>query len=737
MNPPSSHLSEARGGLEAALQGATTAVGPVLLFLGLFGPVALGAGLWASLITATVVPLAGLLFRGHPALPGGSRTASLATYTGLVLQLAWAGSAEAGRSGAAHLSMAQLTQGLAAGSVMFALASVLVWLAGTLRLGHLFKMIPTPVATGISNGTALLLLSLALGQVTQHHILSLVTATTMLGSYLLWSQLQRRSKLASPVPAILVALLLGPLVAAALEPAVTVRLAPALSLQGEWLPSRLWPVLQLRDTYPLLLLALPGAVTLALVMVLETFTAASQMQTRFGLRVDPNRELLALGGANFVSAMLGGVPYAASPLRSIANWQAGGRGVPAAVLCLSISGALLLGLGQWLMAMPAGVAAGLLLLQAVTMVEMSFLRRLWRLGPPRDWRRHAERDLGFWITLTITLIGFFGNLIWACFMGVGLSCLLVLRRVSANLTAHWTYLDQRRSRRIRSAAESDSLNRLRHRVAVLQLTGHLFFGNSMRLMQLADELSPETMVVVLDVSRVHDVDPSGAAAVTWLIRTLSDRRLQLLLSGINVSPSADLRHAVQDLTGVQFCIDLDRALERAEDEVLMNATVQATPLLRTPLADNQLLQGLNPQELTEVLLLGTSREVTRGEALFHHQDVADGVWLLEEGHVSVLTGEDANSPRVATFGPGQFVGEMSLIDGKTRSATALADTPLKAMLLDLDAIAALEQRHPELALKLMRNIARELSNRVRTSTALLTQQSSPLVWSDSTSGARV
>ena len=137
-----------------------------------------------------------------------------------------------------------------------------------------------------------------------------------------------------------------------------------------------------------------------------------------------------------------------------------------------------------------------------------------------------------------------------------------------------------------------------------------------------------------------------------------------------------------------------------------------------------------------VLMLGTRREVARGETLFYRHSVADGVWLLEEGHVSVLTGEGDDSPRVATFGPGQFVGEMGLIDGKTRSATARADTPVKALLLDLEAISTLEQRHPELALKLMRNIARELSNRVRTSTALLTQQTAPLGWSDGNSGVQ-
>ncbi len=49
---------------------------------------------------------------------------------------------------------------------------------------------------------------------------------------------------------------------------------------------------------------------------------------------------------------------------------------------------------------------------------------------------------------------------------------------------------------------------------------------------------------------------------------------------------------------------------------------------------------------------------------------ADGIWLLESGTVSILAGEGNDAIRLATFGSGQFVGEMGFIDGKPRSAMA-------------------------------------------------------------------
>ena len=720
---------ELRGGTEAALQGASGAIGPVLLFLALFGSNSLSAGLWAAVVTATVVPLLGLLCRGHPGLLSSPRTASLTAYAAMVLQLALAGASEAERAAHGGLTQAQLLRGLSAGSLMFALASMLVLLAGRLRLGRVFKMIPTPVTAGISNGTALTLMVLALKQMAPSGSHAVLTTLAMLIVFWGWTRLQGRLQPLENIPAIVVSAITGVLISASfgLEP---VQATGAASLSQAWLSLRLWEQQPLHGITHLIFLGLPGAVTLALVMMLETFTAASQMQTRFGLRVDPDRELLALGAANLASAALGGVPCTGSPVRSVSNWHSGGRGMPAALLCLTLTGAMLVLLEHWLLALPAGLAAGLLLLQASAMVDPAFVSRAFQLARSRKLFEGGTHDLGFWIVVGISLVGFFGNLIWACFVGIGVSCLLVLRRVSGNLTAHWTYLDSCRSHRIRHVEESTLLTQHQHEVAVLQLTGHLFFGNSTRLMQLVDELHPNVGAVVLDVSRVHDVDPSGSDALLWLIKSMKERGHAMLLSGLQQTNSTELRHVLQDVSGVEQKIDLDRALEAGEDLVLARFSAKTSDQ-HTTLNDNLLLQGLTADEVTEVTRLGISRQVEPGTALFVRDAVADGVWLLQQGQVSILAGSERDSARLATCSAGQFVGEMSLIDGQTRSASAYADSTVVALLLDGQGINELTQKSPGIALKLLRNIARELSIRVRTSTALLTQRDQSMGWVES------
>ncbi len=724
---------ELKGAVAATLQGLINVIGPLLLFVSLLGPQAQAAGFWATLVTVTVVHLVALAFRGQPAVLPSARTASLVAYIGLVMQLALASGAQPGLD--QGLSLRQLSVGLAAGSLMFLLASGLVVLTGALKLGNVFKMIPTPVTAGISTGIALVLIALAVRKVSGGNGWTALTASAMLVAYLLWPVVMQRQRGLRVIPPIVVAPLLGAMVAWWVEPIA----APAASFTSltsagpwAWLPIQLWPLLADQDLIKLIAVGLPGAVTLALVMILETFTAAAVMETRFGVRINANRELLVLGGANVVSALVGGVPSTGSPVRSVSSWLDGGRGVVASLLTLLLSGMLVIALSAWLLVLPAGVVAGLFLVQAVIMFDPAFLRRLKSLVRSRQWRITGTQDLGFWITLAISLVTFFGNLVWACCIGVALSCLAVLRRVSASLTAHWAYLDQYRSRRVRSTGEINNLARTFHRVGVLRLTGHLFFGNSARLMQLADDLHQDSKAVVIDVSQVHDVDPSGVEAVSWLIRALIERHLKVVVTGLKRTQAAHLRFRLQAAEGVQHRADLDRGLEACEDLVLMNSTVMTGGLMSQALAQNSLLQDLTEDEITAVLKLGETRDIAQGAVLFRKDTPADGIWLLESGVVSILTGEGDNAIRLATFGPGQFVGEMGFIDGKTRSATAWADSPVRALLLDTGAIAELLAHESEIALKITRNIARELSHRVRLSTALMADKAadSSSVWAN-------
>ncbi len=720
--------NEIRAGMEAALQGLPSAVVPVLLFQGVFGSLGLAAGFWAALVASTAGAAVSFVLRGQVAMLFGSRGASLSVYAALILHLA---QALPGSSATGPFTLAQFSTAIALASLLYLGASALIVLVALARVGNVFRMIPAPVNSGIANGTALGFCWLAL-----QHLMTGTTAAWLTAALMLLCFLVRVPAGLRRVPSVVIALACGLAVALVFEP---VHATPAafVAPSAHWLSLQLWQNLPGEDLMRLLTVGLPGAMTLSLVLILETFTTAGIMQTRCGVRIHANRELLILGLSNACSAILGGVPVAMHPVRSMANWLAGGRTYISSLCALLLTGALLWTVGGWLVVLPAGMVAGLLLIQACLQADRVFLGRLQSVVVQRQWLMDGRMDIGFWIALSMALVAFFGSLVWACSVGIALSSLVVLRRVSTNLTARWTYMDQVHSRRIRSAAENTNLQRMARRVAALRLTGHLFFGNSARLTQLVDELHADARCVVLDVARVTDVDASGAEAIVWITKALQDRGIAVVLTGLARTRSTELRHVLQDVKGIQRLVDLDRGLEACEEMVLQNSTVLAMPLLRTPLQNNVLLQDLDAGEVQRVLELGEHRQVAKGQALFKRETLADGIWLLEEGMVSILANDSTVSARLSTFGPGQFVGEMGFIDGRTRSATAMADSPVTAFLLGRQAIDTLVQEQPATAVKITRNIARELSYRVRSTSALVAEETAEeaVGWNTSTLGA--
>lgn len=110
-----------------------------------------------------------------------------------------------------------------------------------------------------------------------------------------------------------------------------------------------------------------------------------------------------------------------------------------------------------------------------------------------------------------------------------------------------------------------------------------------------------------------------------------------------------------------------------------------------------------------------TREYPAGAALFHEGDSSDVVYLVRSGTVAVIK-ERGDSPvllgRVRT---GEFLGEMGVVEGLPRSATARAETPVTAEVYESGQFLELVASDSELALNLIRRLSvrlRKVDNRV-------------------------
>lgn len=109
-----------------------------------------------------------------------------------------------------------------------------------------------------------------------------------------------------------------------------------------------------------------------------------------------------------------------------------------------------------------------------------------------------------------------------------------------------------------------------------------------------------------------------------------------------------------------------------------------------------------------------------GDVLFHEGDVAGDMYVVLEGEIEVLKrSRQGSDSRVAMLGPGDWFGEMSIVDVQPRSATVRAIAPSRLLRItakDLDALYRFDLKAYSL---IVLNLARELSRRLRVADSIL------------------
>src|SRR5262245_52918348 len=103
------------------------------------------------------------------------------------------------------------------------------------------------------------------------------------------------------------------------------------------------------------------------------------------------------------------------------------------------------------------------------------------------------------------------------------------------------------------------------------------------------------------------------------------------------------------------------------------------------LAQVSFFADLDEPELRDLAESCRLRAFERGEVLFHEGDDAANLYVLQEGQVKVvLIDDDGEETILHLAGAGDSLGELSLVDGEPRSATAVALTHVKALALHRD-----------------------------------------------------
>ena len=116
--------------------------------------------------------------------------------------------------------------------------------------------------------------------------------------------------------------------------------------------------------------------------------------------------------------------------------------------------------------------------------------------------------------------------------------------------------------------------------------------------------------------------------------------------------------------------------------------------------------GLSRQELERLAGWTFEIEVPAGEELLKEGRLAHEFFVIEDGAVEVRS----DGKRIAELGPGDFFGEIALLEGGTRTATVVATTPLRLIVMSAHEFRRMEQEFPVLADRVRSAVRARLSD---------------------------
>ena len=507
--------------------------------------VAIGAGIAPSqgLFTAIVAGFLISLMGGSRVQVGGPTSTLIVILYGIML-----------RHGFEGMLMATFMAGLIL--ICFGLAG----------LGTYIKYIPYPVVTGLTTGIAVVIFSsqfkdflgLQMGSVPLdfvskwqaywQHIHTINPSALCIGFVTLGLIIYLRRR-HPRYPSALIALTATTLLAWLFK----VEVATIGSVYGDLsrtLPKPVFPHFAFGEC----LAIIPDALTIAILLGIESLLSAVVAEGMTGWRHQSNCELVAQGLANICSTFFGGLPAAGSISRTAANVKSGASTPIAGMSHALIIFGLLYFLAPLIARVPLAALAAVLLMMAWSMSELHHFFHLFT-APKRD----------VFVLVTVFTLTVLINLTAAVQVGMILAAFLFMKQMSdlsdVVSIASLEELEVDNERLSKDVIPED--------VEVYEINGPFFFGVADRLKNLMNEFTRPPKVFILRMRRVPTIDASGMHALEEFYSECHRQGTVLLLAGVKKSPLADLkRYHLDELIGEDHIFShINSALEFARELV--------------------------------------------------------------------------------------------------------------------------------------------------------------------------
>lgn len=304
---------------------------------------------------------------------------------------------------------------------------------------------------------------------------------------------------------------------------------------------------------------------------------------------------------------------------------------------------------------------------------------------------------------------------------LGLHFLQPPRAAAATVRARYT-LAEVRSKRRRPAEESRLIADHGREVRVFELQGDLRLATIEPVLHALADDDASLRIAVLDFKRVSHADAASTTMLAALIARCAQRDQHVVLTRVrrgDLLAGLDREVDPRAARAFSFQPQLDLGLEWCEHELLSRHGGGRSASTRVELARHRLCEGAEPREIEFLAALVQRRHYEPGALIVRRGEPADAIYLLLGGEVSVVVDlPGGGQKRLSTLSAGMSFGEMALLDGGLRSASARADTDVECAALTSAAFARIEREQPALAIRMLRS----LLQRATQTTAQLTAE---------------
>ena len=418
---------------------------------------------------------------------------------------------------------------LTASATLAALTGTMLILAGLLRLGFVANFISTPVLTGFKAGIGLVIV---LDQVPKLLGIHIQKQGFFLDILSIVQHLPQTSWLTLVVAAATLLVLLGMEKLLPHSPAPLVAVgggiaavwlfglqAHGVAIVGhipQGLPSLVLPDLTLVQQM------LPGALGIALMSFTESIAAGRAFAQSGEPPINANRELLATGAANIGGALFGAMPAGGGTSQTAVVRAAGGRSQKTSLVTAGAAAATMLLLAPLLGMLPNATLAAVVIVYSVGLIQPGEFNAI------RQVRTMEFR----WACIAALGVLFFGTL-----QGIVIAIIVSLIGLASQSATPRVYaLGRKRGADVlRPLSPQHPDDETFGEMLIVRTEGRMFFANATQLGEalLALLTQHQPKILVLDLSRVPDIEYSALKALQESDRKFAEHGVTLWLAGCN------------------------------------------------------------------------------------------------------------------------------------------------------------------------------------------------------------